>query len=549
MVGSRDNADIAAAQLKIATAEIDNCQKDGLEAKIAKGHLLAALEACYTADEVISQYRFIAQEITRARAAIPPVTGHAESAYVAAEVKENERLLTAAETLAKSGKNYAQVSADIEQAIALTKTALDLAEQYKQYKELRVKPEVAPRLAVLEGHEHRYAIKPSIDAIRKKLADAAALAAGKDPAEAIKLLEETRAIGTSAFVMAQMRGNTPPEEDDIKEILSRPNGTDELDAMIDNLEPEAQRAVVKVAFKARFGCDIKNFSNENLAPASVIADDKLKGPNIVAFYKAMQDLPQDHTLDNDSLKSFAVNEATKGGSKYDGKAKQIVMHEGDAGLSPNYAFGNNDAVGSLDDAATPEERAELEKCKPANDEPVTYFNWNTLHEVGHAVDDKHGFMRSNGSKKDFGGWVEYGMTISDIAEKIAKKFNYDKAYVTEYMAHNKSPHVPEKPPGEACSDEEWASRRLQAQAHIDTASETAQPWASMTSAKKIAIDGVVYQESYPNTWTSYLLGERAKGMTGYQFRAPGEWFSELYAAYHSNKLKPNHPASDWLSKL
>lgn len=549
VVGSRDNADIAATQLKTAATEIDNCQQDGLEAKRAKGHLLAALEACNAADEIISQYAFILQEITRARAAIPAITGHPEATYVTAEVAEIERLLTAAETRAKSGQNYAQVSADIEQAIALTKTAQDLAEQYKQYKELRVKPEVEPRLAVLQGHEHRYAIKPSIDTMRKKLADAAALAAGKEPAEAIKLLQETRAIGTSAFVMAQMRANTPPEEDDIKEILSRPNGTDELDAMIDNLEPEAQRAVVKVAFKARFGCDIKNFGSENLAPASEIADANLKGPNIVAFYKAMQDLPLDHTLNNDSLKSFAVNEASKGGSKYQGKEKQIVMHEGDAGLSPNYAFGNNDAVGSLDDAATPEDRAELEKCKPANDEPVTFFNWNTLHEVGHAVDDKHGFMRSNGGKKDFGGWVEYGMTISDIAEKIAKKFSYDKAYVTEYMAHNKNPHVPEKPIDEACSDEEWASRRLQAQAHIDTASEAAQPWASMTSAKKIAIDGVVYQESYPNTWTSYLLGERAKGITGYQFRAPGEWFSELYAAYHSDKLKPNHPASDWLSKL
>ncbi|WP_039164720.1 hypothetical protein [Leisingera sp. ANG-M1] len=548
-VGLRENAAVAKTQLDLANTEIENCQKDGLDAKTAKGHLLAALEACNTANEVISQYAFIIQEITRARAGIGSVRGHAEAAYVKDELDEAEKLLDGAETAAKAGQNYTKVSADIEKAIALTKTAQELADLYKQYKELRAKPEVEPRLAVLEKHEHRYAIKASIDTMRKKLADAAAQAASKNTAEAIKLLEEARAIGTSAFVMAEMRANNPPKPEDIKEILSRPNGTDELDAMIDNLEPEAQRAVVKVAFKERFGCDIKNFSNENLAPASEIADADLKGPNIVAFYKAMQDLPLDHTLNNDSLKSFAINEAAKGGSMYQGDKKRIVMHEGDAGLSPNYAFGSDDAVGSLDDAATPEERAELEKCKPANDEPVTFFNWNTLHEVGHAVDDKKGFMNSNGGKKDYGGWTEHGMDIAGIAEKIATKFSYDKAYVTEYMAHNKSAHVPDKPADETCSDEDWEARRIKMQAFVDMASEPAKPWSSMATAKKLAIGGVVYQESYTNAWNSYLLSERAKGITGYQFRAPGEWFSELYAAYHSGKLKPNHPAVGWLSKL
>jgi hypothetical protein len=38
-------------------------------------------------------------------------------------------------------------------------------------------------------------------------------------------------------------------------------------------------------------------------------------------------------------------------------------------------------------------------------------------------------------------------------------------------------------------------------------------------------------------------------MTGYQFRAPGEWFAELYAAYRMDKLQSSHPAVGWLSKL
>ena len=45
------------------------------------------------------------------------------------------------------------------------------------------------------------------------------------------------------------------------------------------------------------------------------------------------------------------------------------------------------------------------------------------------------------------------------------------------------------------------------------------------------------------------LAARKKGLTGYQFRAPAEWFAELYAGYKSKKLGPKHPANDWLKKL
>ena len=43
--------------------------------------------------------------------------------------------------------------------------------------------------------------------------------------------------------------------------------------------------------------------------------------------------------------------------------------------------------------------------------------------------------------------------------------------------------------------------------------------------------------------------QSAKGIRGYQFRAPAEWFAELYAAFHMGKLKPSHPSAGWLQKL
>ena len=48
---------------------------------------------------------------------------------------------------------------------------------------------------------------------------------------------------------------------------------------------------------------------------------------------------------------------------------------------------------------------------------------------------------------------------------------------------------------------------------------------------------------------SYQTAARRRGITAYQFRAPGEWFSELYAAFKLKKLKSGHPSEDWLSKL
>ncbi|HEX8109170.1 MAG TPA: hypothetical protein VF516_15660, partial [Kofleriaceae bacterium] len=46
------------------------------------------------------------------------------------------------------------------------------------------------------------------------------------------------------------------------------------------------------------------------------------------------------------------------------------------------------------------------------------------------------------------------------------------------------------------------------------------------------IDGRVYHEAYAGRWVSYEAAARARKVSNYQFRAPGEWFAEAYAAYY-----------------
>jgi hypothetical protein len=265
------------------------------------------------------------------------------------------------------------------------------------------------------------------------------------------------------------------------------------------------------------------------------ADGEGKGPDIQRLYAVMADLPDSDTLDNDSLVEFETTEGPNSGSFYSGgDKKRVTMREGEFGDSGIYGVGLEHELGAIEP-----------DCKPVPTEPITYFNWNTLHEVGHAVDDKKGFMRAQGNA--LAGWREYGSNTLPIAEQVAAQYDFDATYISNYMRGEAEPAVPE--PTGGATPEEWETRRMLCCMWVDRARNTQNPWSTDAAAKAVTIGGIVYQESYDNIWTSYPNAERTKGVSGYQFRAPGEWFSELYAAFHTRSLNPKHPAAVWLKKL
>jgi hypothetical protein len=46
-------------------------------------------------------------------------------------------------------------------------------------------------------------------------------------------------------------------------------------------------------------------------------------------------------------------------------------------------------------------------------------------------------------------------------------------------------------------------------------------------------DKHIYQQSYQPVWVRYEYQARDRGVSPYQFRSPGEWFAEAYAAYYA----------------
>ena len=161
-------------------------------------------------------------------------------------------------------------------------------------------------------------------------------------------------------------------------------------------------------------------------------------------------------------------------------------------------------------------------------------------------------MQDNGKSKKNGGWINYNSDCSKVADLIAKKFGCDLDYVKKVLQSKEPGDYPDPPSG--VDPAKWEKGRNDAEVWCKAIRRDGELWDS-GMARTYQIGGRVYQQSYSSEedgydeWVSYSLSARSQGFTTYQFRAPGEWFSELYAAYHSKVLPPKHPATVWLKEL
>ena len=145
-------------------------------------------------------------------------------------------------------------------------------------------------------------------------------------------------------------------------LMSVAGAKEVLDRMVNEIGSKApskeDREFVQAAMKARFGLK------------EVTGGEDGKGMSSKALprlYQVMKDLPDSHVLTNDLIQSI---ERQKGNdtSTHSAHTKKIVLKAGESGKRG----------GNFDDT--------------------------TLHEVGHGVDGKFGFMSSHGESLQFGAW-------------------------------------------------------------------------------------------------------------------------------------------------
>ena len=432
------------------------------------------------------------------------------------------------------------------------------AEREKTWNEFneRMRKRIAETFSTAEslGADLLALCKKSIGASLKSVNDAAKdKHFGSATAKGELLLDEIAAWNDAkgAFAALSPTSKVLPQISTLKALVAKSGGGKVLDAIVAAHTAEKQTMgadVVNVALEARFGVKASRYDkragpstgNEEdlVAPKTLEFDDK----SVLQAYKVMAKVPQQQwTAKLDAMVLYDQNSDDKslGGhfSQRDDK-KKVYMYCGRPG-EHKQKFGKGQKI-------VPQGEAVDESCEPSDEKEVELFDFTLLHEAAHAEDHARGYMDKNGGAADHGGWVTHSGP-EDFLDKVLSRFDYDKSYILAALqAPAGAPPAPALPVPSTRKQDQWDKAREDFIAWCQSVRESAAPWDDATLSRAIAIGGRVYQESGAHSWVSYDIAARARGISSYQFRSPGEWFAELYAAYFSKKLKRNHPAASWL---
>ena len=225
-----------------------------------------------------------------------------------------------------------------------------------------------------------------------------------------------------------------------------------------------------------------------------------------------------------------------------GNAKQLSMGRYQGTGVSGYYWRNESAIGY--------DTAGLSDKQESTGDPlhgVNRFDKVVRHEVGHAVDAQMGWAGNYSAATDNGGWHPYDANYSAVFDAMLADASgpikalkateqADVKAALEWVMANRAP-----------AKVSTRLKRLTWFKALKTKKRDAliadpmveavvtglkSPWYNASATGGVLIGSYIYQESYANQWVRYIQAARSKKVSQYQFRAPGEWFAEAYAAYY-----------------
>ncbi|HEY4240431.1 MAG TPA: hypothetical protein VGM88_11470 [Kofleriaceae bacterium] len=287
-------------------------------------------------------------------------------------------------------------------------------------------------------------------------------------------------------------------------------------------------------------------------------------PGVRRLWTICAQLPPGHIENNPKLESLLRGDTNDGSGYYSPDEKSSVVGYSD----PATKVGSYGAI-MVDDGTGTGHKKDV-----GLNSNVNLFSTVVRHEIGHSVDAKIGASAPGGyvhTAANAGTWNSYGSSKPWVDAIIAAgggmsghgyadEDKYKKAmYKAVDSAKNfvdalkdvdskvAAPADPNKGPIAAVYD-------------LTRWHDSKNPWYSNPDRQDVG--GRLWQRPYGSgDYVSFVKSARAThGVSGYQFRAPGEWFAEAYAVYYSDQDGPagtpvgtrlrtrDTAAADWYDK-